>query len=269
MFYQIGGGDLYRVTRPNTIWPVPVRGDGAFYIPKNGNRYNGPHQKTLSCSEDPLAAITEGAFYQALEWRDAIANSLVNAVAYPLVSEHDFWAFRIDPLPPVIDLEHAGARVAFGYSPHVVTNPGQNYRATQAIADSVRVFAPPVGSPDPIPEGVRAPAGRTPKIGAYQPKQLALFGMEKNPPAPHPPIVLFDQRSNLSAKLHLEYKFFAASPASGPVGYQSVAINWTKPKFRFSTIRGEPSISPVPVLVGRPGGKAISLNRWLTVNICY
>ncbi len=177
-------------------------------------------------------------------------------------------AFRIDPRPPVIDVEHAAAGVAFGFSPHVVTNPGQNYRATQDIADLVRDFIPPVGSPDPIPEGVRAPSVRTSKVGAYQPKQLALFVMEKNPPAPHPPIVFFDQRSNLSAKMRLEYKFSAAPPANGPVDYQSVAINWTKPKFRLSTIAGEPSISPVPALAGRPGGNPILLNRWYAVTIC-
>lgn len=269
MFYQLGDGDLYRVTRPNTVWPAPVRGAGAFYTPKSGSRYNRIHQQTLSCSEDPLVAITEGAFYQALKWRDAIANSLVNAVTYPLVSEHDFWAFRIDPRPSVIDLEHTGAVQAFGYSPHVVTNPSQNYRATQDIADSVRDFVPPVGSPDPFPEGVRAPSVRTPTVGGYQPKQLALFVMEKDPPAPRAAIVFFDQRSTLSAKLRLEYMFLAAPPTNGPVEYQSVAINWIKPRFRLTTIAGQPAISPVPVLAGRPGGKEIVLNRWHVLTLCF
>jgi hypothetical protein len=119
-------------------WPEPVQGLGAFYTPKDGSRYNRAHQRTVSCSEDPLAAITEAAFYQALKWREAIASSLTHAVAYPFHSEHLFWAFRINPRPPVIDLEHAGAVAVFGYSPHVVTNPGQNYRATQDVADMVR-----------------------------------------------------------------------------------------------------------------------------------
>jgi hypothetical protein len=34
MYYQIGAGDLYRVTRDNTVWPDPVRGLGAFYLPQ-------------------------------------------------------------------------------------------------------------------------------------------------------------------------------------------------------------------------------------------
>ena len=208
-------------------------------------------------------AITEAAFYQAIKWREAIASSLIHAVTYPLCSEHLFWAFLIDPRPPVIDLEEAAAVATFRYSPHVVTNPSQNYRATQEIADAVRAHTPPLGSPDPHPEGVRAPSVRTPKVGIYQPKQLALFVMDKDP------IVPFDQRSNLSAKMRLEFEFFAAPPINGAVDYQSVAINWMKPKFRLTQIPGEPSIAPLPVLAGRPGGIAIPLNRWRVLSISY
>jgi RES domain-containing protein len=263
MYYQIGAGDLYRVTRPDTVWPAPVQGLGAFYTPRGGSRYNRIHQLTVSCSEDPLVAITEAAFSQALKWREAIASSLVHAVTYPLRSEHLFWAFQINPRPPVIDLEHTNAIATFGYSPHVVTNPSENYRATQDIADAVRSHSPPVGSPDPLPEGVQAPSARTPKEGVYQPKQLALFVMNKDP------IVPFDQGSQLSAKMMLEFEFFAAPPVHGPVDYQSLAINWTKPKFRLTAITGEPSLSPVPALAGRPGGNAIPANRWRAVTICF
>ena len=192
-------GDLYRVTRPGTVWPDPVRGLGAFYTPPNGSRYNRIHQMTVSCSEDPLVAITEAAFYQALKWRDSIASSLVNAVTYPLRSSHFFWAFQVNPRPPVIDLEHANATVAFGYSPHVVTNPSQNYMASQYVADAVRGYMPPLGQPHPAPEGVQAPSVRTPKVAGYQPKQLALFVIDKHP------ILPFDQRSQLSAKMLLEF----------------------------------------------------------------
>jgi hypothetical protein len=263
MYYQIGAGNLYRVTKPETFWPNPVQGVGAFYTPKGGSRYNEPHQQTVSCSEDPLVAIAEAAFYQALKWREAIASSLIHAVTYPLRSEQLFWAFRIDPLPPVVDLEHAIAVASFGYSPHVVTNPGQDYRATQEVANAVRTHKPPLGSPDPLPEGVRAPSVRTPRVGAYQPKQLALFVINRVG------VVSYDQRSVLVAKMRLEFEFFAAPPVGGAVDYQSRAINWTKPKYRLSRIRDEPSLSPVPALAGRPGARPIRLNRWLDVNICY
>jgi RES domain len=263
MHYQLGPGDLYRGTRLHTVWPEPVRGLGAFYTPTGGSRYNRIHQLTVSCSEDPLVAITEAAFYQAIKWREGIASSLLHPLTYPLRSEHLFWAFRIYPRPTVIDLEHATAIATFGYSPLVVTNPGQNYSATQDIADAVRGYTPPRGSPDPLPEGVRAPSVRTPRIGDHQPKQLALFVMDRDP------IVPFVERSQLSAKMRLEFEFFAALPVSGPVEYQSAAVNWMKPKFRLTAIHGEPSLSPVPGLAERSGGKPIPLNRWRAVNICF
>jgi hypothetical protein len=263
MYYQIGPGDLYRVTRDNTVWPDPVRGLGAFYLPPGGNRYNAVHQVTVSCSEDPWAAICEAAYYQALKLREAIASSLINAVAYPFRSEHLFWGFRIDPRPPVIDLESPVAAALFQYSPHILTNPGQNYRATQSISNAVRAHAPPMGSPDPLPEGILAPSVRTPRVGTYQPKQLALFVVQR------PGLLPYDQRSTLTAKMRLEIEFFAAPPVGGPVVFQSLAIDWTKPKFRLSAIAGEPSIGSVPPWAARPGGKSIPLNKWLKLNICY
>lgn len=217
----------------------------------------------MSCSEDPWVAICEAAYYQALKLRDAIASSLINAITYPFRSEHLFWGFQIDPLPPVINLESPVAAALFQYSPHILTNPGQNYRATQSISNAVRSHAPPMGSPDPLPEGILAPSVRIPRVGAYQPKQLALFVVQRQGLLP------YDQRSTLTAKILLEIEFFAASPVGGPVNFQSSAINWTKPRFRLSAIAGEPSLGPVPALAGRPVGRPIPLNRWLSLSICY
>lgn len=240
MYYQIGAGSLYRVTRNNTIWPDPVRGLGAFYLPQGGNRYNAVHQVTVSCSEDPWVAICEAAYYQALKLRDAIASSLINAVTYPFRSEHFFWGFQINPLPPVVDLETPMAAALFQYSPHVLTNPGQNYLATQSVANAVRSYTPPIGSPDPQPEGIFAPSVRTPRTGDYQPKQLALFVINR------PELIPYDQRSTLTTKMRLEIEFFAAAPIGGAVEFQSTGINWTNPKFRLTAIRNEPSINPLP-----------------------
>ncbi len=263
MYYQIGAGHLYRVTGDHTIWPDPVRGLGAFYLPHGGNRYNAVHQVTVSCSEDPWVAICEAAYYQALKLRHAIASSLINAMTYPFRSEHLFWGFRISPLPPVVDLEDPVAAALFQYSPLVLTNPGQNYLATQSVSNAVRAHTPPMGSPDPLPEGVFAPSVRTPKSGAYQPKQLALFVINR------PGLRSYDQRSTLTAKMQLEIEFLAASPVGGAVTFQTAAIDWTRPRFRLSAIAGEPSLVPVPALAGRPGGRPIRLNRWLALNVCY
>jgi hypothetical protein len=263
MYHQIGPGDLYRVTRDDTTWPDPVRGVGAFYLPQGGNRYNAVHQVTVSCSEDPWVAICEAAYYQALKLRDAIASSLINAVTYPFRSEHVFWGFQINPVPPVVDLENPIAAALFQYSPHILTNPSQNYLATQYVSNAVRSHLPPKGSPHPLPEGIFAPSVRTAKAGAYQPKQLALFVINR------PGLLPYDQRSNLKAKMRLEIEFFTAAPGGGPVTFHTSAINWSKPKFKLSRITGEPSIGPVPALAGRPGGKAIALNRWLGLDIRY
>jgi hypothetical protein len=50
-----------RIINLTRFSPAPVRGDGAFYTPTSGSRYNRLHQRTVSCSEDPIVAITEGA----------------------------------------------------------------------------------------------------------------------------------------------------------------------------------------------------------------
>jgi len=173
MYYTIGHGNLYRITSAATVWPNPVRGHGAYYISKQGNRYNRPDQLTVYCSEDPVASITEGAFYQAIEWHSNMAYSRINAITYPLRSEHILWAFRIDLLPSVVDLESTEAIARFTYQPHILLNPSREYTRTQELADDVRAYTPPSGSPDPRPEGVKAPSIRTLRKGTFQPHQCA------------------------------------------------------------------------------------------------
>lgn len=263
MYYQIGAGDLYRVTSGGTGWPDPVRGLGAFYLPTGGNRYNAARQVTVSCSEDPWVSICEAAYYQGLKLRAAISASLIKTLTFPFRSEHLFWGFRINPLPPVVDLESPIAAALFKYPRHILTTPGQDYMATQRISNDVCYYRPPEGSPDPLPERLLAPSVRTPRVGAYQPKQLALFVIER------PGLLSYDQRSTLTVKMKLEIEFFAAPPVGGPVTFQTSAIDWTQPKFWLSAIAGEPSIDPVPLPSGRPGVSPIPLNQWLALDIHY
>jgi hypothetical protein len=72
---------LYRVTRPDETWPNPLLGLGAYFT--RGGRYNRPHQQTIYASEDPLVAITEAAFYQALDWQRRIALHHFLPVGHP------------------------------------------------------------------------------------------------------------------------------------------------------------------------------------------
>jgi hypothetical protein len=166
MYHAIAPGTrLYRVTRLAEAWPEPLLGLGAYFT--RGGRYNRPHQQVIYASDDPLVAITEAAFYQALDWQRRIALHHFLPVGYPLESEHWLWSFTIDPAPAVIDLLHPGAQHQFPHPPHLPLTPSQHYDGTQALADAIRAYIPPAGSVHARPEGLRAPSVRTPQAGAF------------------------------------------------------------------------------------------------------
>jgi RES domain len=179
----------------------PVKGHGAYFISKEGNRYNRSDQLTVYCAEDALVALTEGAFYQALTWHEEIASSRLKALTYPLRSEHLLWAFRLDPGPVLLDLEDSHARARFGFSPHFLLNPSRAYAGTQALADEVRGYVPPPSAPHSRPEGMKAPSVRTPRSGAFQPSQFILF-VRDIPGCPP-----YEHRATLAAKMRLEIEF--------------------------------------------------------------
>src|SRR5947209_4374558 len=172
MYYTLGAGArLYRVTSPNTAWPTPLLGQGAYF--NHGGRYNRAGQATVYCSEDPLVVITEAAFYQALEWQHRISMQRFNPMTYPLLSDHLLWCFTLDPPPPLVDLEHPQAQHTFQYPPHLIYNPSLNprrgpqlvgqppardYTGTQQLADEIRAYLPPPGANQQRPEGVKAPS---------------------------------------------------------------------------------------------------------------
>jgi hypothetical protein len=264
MYCPIGPGSLFRVASDTSgnVWPDPVLGYGAYYVGITGNRYSRPDQLTVYCAEDPLVAITEGAYYQALKWQNDIASYRMKGVNYPLRSTHLLWAFQMAPLPPVIDLESPLASNHFAYSPHVLLNPSRVYSGTQAIADDVRTYTPPAGSGQPRPEGLKAPSVRTPYVGGFQPSQLALFA--RNIPGS----ITFDKRSHLIAKMSIEFEFFTYAPSTS-VAYQHARINWHSPEFRVTTIPGEPHLSPIPAHAARPNARTYSLNRWYRIAIVF
>lgn len=208
MYHPIGLEPLFRVASNTSgdVWPDPVLGHGAYYVGIVGNRYNRPDQLTVYCAQDPLVAITEGAFYQALRCQNDIASYRLKSVSYPLRSQHLLWAFRLDPQPPVIDMESPLASNLFAYAPHLLLNPSRNYSGTQAIADYVRDYIPPAGSGQLRPEGLKAPSVRTPFDGGFQPHQLALFVRDM------PNSLPFDRRAQLVAKMRIEFEFFTHLP---------------------------------------------------------
>jgi hypothetical protein len=236
------------------MWPDPVQGQGAYYVGGQGNRYSRPHQLTVYCADDVRVAITEGAFYQALNWQKDLASFRTKGLTYPLRSEHILWAFNIDPAPVVLNLEDPVAQQVFAFPPHVLLNPSQYYAGTQAIADDVRVYQPPTGSPHNRPEGLKAPSVRTPYRQGHQPYHYALFVV--NTPGSTP----FEHRSTLLAQLKIEYEFLTHKPSKS-VDYADARIDWTHPKFRLSAIPGATNTW------GSVG--SLSLNRWYRLTIVF
>jgi RES domain-containing protein len=272
MYYTLApGARLYRITGTGDNWPAPVLGLGAYFT--RGGRYNNAGQATVYCAEDPLAAIAEAAFYESLEWQLRISKHRLNPVTYPLISRHQIWCFSIDPAPALIDLEHPQAITQFQHTPHMLLNPSFNparrahvpgqplardYFGTQDLATEIIGHTPPHGSPDPRPEGIKAPAIRIKRVANYRPHQLALFVF---PAAVHVP---YENRSNLLMQCELELRFLQLSPRRA-VTMQTVDIDWCKPQFR---IRGA-GAAPIPAYLARPAARTYNPNKWYNFHVQY
>lgn len=272
MYYTLAPATrLYRVTGPGVTWPTPLYGQGAYF--NKGGRYNEASQPTVYCTEDPLAVIAETAFYEALEWQGKISAHRMNPVSYPLVSDHKLWCFTIDPAPAILDLEHAQALALFQHTPHMLSNPSLNpdrgthvrgqplardYFGTQNLATEVRGHTPPPGSPDPRPEGVKAPAVRLKRREGYRPHMLALFVF---PPGVHDPYI---NRSAIVLECDLQLRFLQMRPRQ-PVTAQTVDIDWCNPQFHISGTRA----AVIPPYAPRKGAITYTPNRWYRVPIQF
>ena len=276
MFYNnlTGTTALYRVTSPNTNWPSPLLGQGAHY--SQGGRFNRINQATVYCSEDPLVVIAETAFYSALTWLRTISYQRLVPMTYPLISTHILWSFRIDPPPPVIDLEHPGARAAFQYPPYFLLNPSLNprhgiqqidqpasvnardYQGTQSLADEIRGYIPPRKTSLPRPEGVKAPSIRLRKKYKHQPQLLALFFLDPSVQVP------YQNRATLLQRWVLDIEFMQFSPRQ-PIDHNTPEIDWPNPRFRV----GPAGTHNVPAYAGRPRAADIAVVRWNDLEIRY
>jgi hypothetical protein len=203
-------------------------------------------------------ALTEAAFYQALEWHRRIALNHVLPVSYPLESEHWLWCFTIDPRPPVIDLLHPTAQHQFPHPPYLLLTPSRQYEGTQALADAIRACIPPAGSVYPQPEGLRAPSVRTGPSGTFQPTQFALFVMNQVFQQP------YDQRATLVEQWRLTFEFQEPPPRHA-VTYNSTRIDWPAPRFRL----GGPSTATIPAFAPRPHARPYQPGRWYRLAINY
>jgi hypothetical protein len=269
MYYTLAvGTHLYRITSPGEVWPTPLLGIGAYFT--KGGRYNYAAEPTVYCAEDPLAVLAEAAFYDALAWQAKISTHRFNPVTYPLVSYHKLWCFSIDSAPAIIDLEHAQAITLFQHTPHMLLNPSLNpargphlarespardYFGTQDLAKDVRGLIPPAGSPDPRPEGVKAPAIRVKRVAGYRAHQLALFVFD---PAVHQ---RYRDRSILVMQCDLEFRFLEYSTRQA-VTSLTLEIDWCSPQFRISGA----AAAVIPAYGLR---REYRLNRWYNLDLQY
>lgn len=272
MYYPLAADSrIYRITGTGDIWPTPLRGLGAYYT--KGGRYNYATEATVYCSEDPVAAIAEAAFYDALDWQTKISNHRFNPVHYPLLSDHKLWCMSIDPAPAIIDLEHVQAIAQFQHTPQMLLNPSLNpargphvpgqplardYFGTQDLAKDIRGHVPPPGSLDPRPEGIKAPAIRVKNGPNYRAHQLALFVF---PQDIHDP---YENRSTLLMECNLQLRFLERNPRRA-VTIATADIDWCRPQFRIVG----PGAGSIPAYAPRPGSRAYQPNRWYNVEIKF
>jgi hypothetical protein len=242
------GTQFYRVTRVGTQWAEVLSGGGSFH--NNGGRYNGPHQRTVYCSDDPLVAITECAFYQARSWQMRIGGGdgapvpvnlpPVPPPVYPMVSEHVLWCFSLRNATQVVDLEHPQSLPVFGHFVQILSNPGQCYHNTQHLADAVRVH-PVAGHANA--EGIKCLSARTPAVPGYQPHQYVFFVYGQRIPGVY------------MRKWRLSLEF--VDLAGNPVDMATRDIDWARPWFRLHHSRTR--VPPFPL---RPAGHAIIPTNW-------
>ncbi len=228
----------------------------------------------MYCSEDPLVVITEAAFYESLEWHRRISDHRLNPVRYPFVSHHGFCCFSLDPSPPVIDLWHPTANVQFQFPPHMVLNPALNprrglqlagqsasrdYFGTQELADEIRAYIPPAGSPHSRPQGIRAPSVRSEAVSGYQPSMLAFFFFD-----PRLGWIPYEDRATLIAQWDLVLEFLEVS-TDLPVNYATRDIDWRRPRFRLEGTGAQ----TVPPYGPSPGAMEPQPNLWCRLSIRF
>jgi RES domain len=254
---------FYRAADRGLRWSQILTGLGAFLGNKKTGRYHGSRQRTVYAASDPLVAITEAAYYEALgvQWR--IGTTILSQThRLPPLRARSFrlWAFRLDPPPTVIDLEDPGAQPIFNHPPFVLRNPTANdYRPTQDLMDAV--FNLPPNAAGQKAWGVKAPSARTPRVALGPPGQW--FS-----PFQYAFIVQPHQQRLPATRLDswdLEVEFLDLD-TQAPVTAHTTAVDWERPRFNLVPRAGAPTI---PAFVGRPGALAYPPNVPHPIQINY
>jgi hypothetical protein len=251
---------FYRVIGPGRHWNDVLAGRGAYFGRAHGGRYNRSRQKTVYASTDPLVAITEYAFYEALRWQEAIGTTA-------LQHQHQLppfrtapkkrprlWSFHLTPPPTILDVTDPAAFNTFHHPPYVLVNPSSSsYVPTQDLMDAI-FHHPPLLPGNPI-QGVQAPSMRTPPVGNNRRLQQVFVLAAKQNRLPGVAVDSWD----------LDIEFLDAVGA--PVTIHATAVNWHRPRFQLYPRGGAGAI---PALVHAPGGIAVyQPNVWHSLEIIY
>jgi hypothetical protein len=249
---------LYRAAPLNLNWHQILTGMGSYSGTPPQGRYHSPRQPTVYASPDPLVAITEGAFYEALDRQKKVGTTVLahqHQLAPFLGRTYRLWAFRLNPPPTVIDLEDPMALQAFGHPPFVLRNPSsQFYLPTQQLIDAV--FSHPANAQGQKAWGVKAPAVRTPRVRHYRPYQYVFILQPNQKRLP----------ATALASWELEVEFLDL--AGQPVTRHTSLVDWRRPRFRLVPRRGAAGAG-IPAFAERPNATAYQPDQWYRARIVY
>jgi hypothetical protein len=254
---------FYRAADQGLRWHQILTGLGAFLGNKKVGRYHGSRQRTVYGAPDPLVAITEASFYEALGVQSHIGTTMLpQAHSLPPLTAGSFrlWAFRLNPPPTVIDVEDPGAHPLFNLPPFVLRNPTANdYRPTQELMDAV--FNLPANAAGQKAWGVKVPSARTPRVALpapgtwFHPFQYAFIVPPHQQRLPATQLGSWD----------LEVEFFDQD-SQAPVTATTVTVDWQQPRIRLVPRAGAGAI---PAFAARPGAVDYVPDVQHTVQISY
>ena len=242
---------FYRAAPLKLTWSEILNGLGAYYGKRTMGRYHSPRQRTVYATPDPLVAITESAFYEALAWQKEIETTVLSQQPQLLPLQdtvYRLWAFRLNPPPMVIDLEDPMAQQAFGHPPYILRNPASaSYVPTHDLIDAV--FNHPANAQGQKAWGVKAPSVRTPRLRHYRPYQY-VFILQPN-----------QKRLPATALASWELVVEFLDLAGQPVTRHTSLVDWRRPRFRLLSRSGA-AAAGIPAFAERPNATAYQPDQW-------
>ncbi|MGE3807453.1 MAG: RES domain-containing protein [Gemmataceae bacterium] len=219
----------YRVTTVGRKWGDVLSGKGALFLPASGNRYNVVLQQAAYVTDDLRVAVTEFAYYAALDWQLRIANHHVLPVRGPIRSDFKLWQFTLQLPRNVVDIERL-APLPGSLPTFALLNPSRAYAATQNLANHVIASRFPGHPPPQL--GLKVPAVRS-RLGLGSTEcSYVLYRIGTSPAG-----TLTGQW-----KLRLEFRDMNGNAVTGNSG----RIDWARPQFTLLPVPRARAAAPLP-----------------------